>query len=145
MGEFRDQSFNARLGAMGDEAEQRFEQLYENGFVRFGLNRPPVAVQMLPPMIRYTPDYLTSQGFVECQGVGRDRTLKLKIDKGLALQRWHEMFALRLFVWDSKKQVSHLIDWEPLWAALPSFPISTFTEGKPYWAVPIDRVTTDAP
>lgn len=141
MGEFRDQSFAARFGAMGDETEAKFEEIHDGGFVRFGLNRPPVAVQLLPPFVRYAPDYLTSSGFVECQGVGRDRLLKLKVEKALALQRWHETFDVRLFVWDTKKQQHHYLDWAPLWKTIHQYPIATFSEGKPYWAINIDEAT----
>jgi len=143
VGEFREQSFAARLGAMGDQAEQAFEQVHDGGFVRFGLNRPPVAVQQLPTMVRYTPDYLTSSGFVEVQGVGRDRIVKLKIEKAVALQQWHSIFNLRLFVFDSKRSEHHYLDWGPLWQRLPAMPIGHFSEGKPYWELNIDQVTGD--
>ena len=137
---FSNQSFQARMGAMGDEAEGKFEELHTSGFVRFGLNRPPVKVQMLPSFIRYTPDYLTSHGFVEVQGVGRDRKTKIKIDKAIALQQWHQLFKLQLFIWDSKKQEAKYIDWEWLWPQLASMPIKHFVEGKPYWEVNIDSL-----
>lgn len=143
MGEFREQSFAARLEAMGDRAEQAFEQIHDGGFVRFGLNRPPVAVQQLPTMVRYTPDYLTSSGFVEVQGVGRDRIVKLKIEKAVALQQWHSIFNLRLFVWDSKRNKHHYLNWGELWVRLPAMPIGHFSEGKPYWELNIDQVTGD--
>lgn len=125
---------------MGDQAEQAFENVYDGGFVRFGLNRPPVAVQQLPTMIRYTPDYLTSSGFVEVQGVGRDRIVKLKIEKAFALQQWHAIFNLRLFVWDSKRSQHHFFEWDQLWTVLPSMPVGHFSEGKPYWELNIDAV-----
>ena len=144
MSEFRDQSFAARFGAMGDETELKFEELHNGGFVRFGLNRPPVAVQLLPSVVRYAPDYLTSSGFIECQGVGRDRILKLKIEKALALQRWHEMWPLRMFVWDTKKQLHYYLDWAPLWKRVHTYPIEVFSEGKPYWAINIDQEVADA-
>lgn len=143
MGEFREQAFAARLGAMGDQAEQAFEAVHDGGFVRFGLNRPPVAVQLLPMMVRYTPDYLTSSGFVEVQGVGRDRIVKLKIEKAVALQQWHAIFNLRLFVWDSKRSEHHYFDWESLWPRLSTMPIGHFSEGKPYWELNIDAIGGD--
>lgn len=139
MTQFHQQSFAARFGAMGDEAEAKFEETHSSGWVRFGLNRPPLSMQMLPPLIRYTPDYLTSHGLVEVQGVGRDRQLKLKIEKSIALQQWHQHFSLRLFVWDSKKEETHYIEWSELWPKLQSQPIERFPEGKAYWAVDIDE------
>lgn len=127
------------MGSMGDEAETKFEELHPSGFVRFGLNRPPISMGMLPPSIRYTPDYLTSHGLVEVQGVGRDRILKLKIDKAMALQQWHQMFKLQMFVWDTTRQEAKYMDWETLWGLLPSMPIDHFPEGKPYWQLNVDQ------
>jgi hypothetical protein len=139
MNQFRNQSFAARMGAMGDEAEFAFESAHQGGFVRFGLNRPPVAVQQLPPQIRYTPDYLTSSGFVEVQGVGRDRIAKIKIEKAVALQQWHSIFNLEMFIWDSKTKTHRYLPWAELWPTLPSLPIAFFPEGKPYWELNIDN------
>jgi hypothetical protein len=138
MGQFRNQSFAARMGAMGDEAEAAFEAAHQGGFVRFGLNRPPVAVQQLPTLIRYTPDYLTSKGFVEVQGLGSDRIAKIKIEKAVALQQWHSIFDLELFLWDSKRNVHRYLPWSELWPILPSLSIAHFPEGKPYWELNID-------
>lgn len=101
MSSFRDRPFDQRIGAMGDQAEGVFEQVYPQGWVRFGLNRPPLAMHMLPRKIRFTPDYLTSKGFVEVQGFGRDQTFKLKDDKLDALWDWHRDFRCDLFVYDS--------------------------------------------
>lgn len=137
---FHKKDWNSRFAAMGDEAETQFEETYENGWARFGLNRPNVKVGMLPPMIRHAPDYLTSHGFVEAMGVGRDRILKLKIDKALAIQQWHQIFPVRMFLWDSKKKESRMLEWEELWPILPTFPIEHFPEGKAYWAVPVERI-----
>jgi hypothetical protein len=137
---FHQQSFMSRMGSMGDESEGQFELTHPGKFVRFGLNRPPVNVRMLPPLIRAAPDYLTSFGFVECMGVGKDRILKLKISKALEMQRWHEIFKLQLFVWDSKDKRSDLFDWEWLWPQLPNFPTDKFSEGNVYWAVNIDEL-----
>lgn len=135
---FHKGDFAVRYTQMGDEAEAQFEATYENGWVRFGLNRPNISLGMIPSMLRHTPDYLTSHGFVEAVGVGRDRKLKLKIEKALALQQWHTIFPLRLFVWDSKLKQSRMIEWTELWPALPTLPIGFFPEGKAYWAVDVD-------
>lgn len=137
---FHEQQFTQRIHKMGDEAEARFESEYENGWERFGLNRPNVNVSMLPVMVRHAPDYVTSHGFVEVMGVGRDRILKLKIDKALALQQWHQIFPVRLFVWDSKKKKTRILEWTELWPSLPNYPIEQFAEGKAYWAVNVDEL-----
>jgi len=145
MTSFKDRSFSQRFGAMGDEAEGKFEERHEGKFVRYGLNRPPISMAMLPPMLRYTPDYLTSHGLIEVQGVGKDRKLKLKIDKALSLQQWHQTFKLTFFVWDSTKLDSIYIPWDELYPVLPKMPIEMFPEGKPYWSIDIDEHIWDAP
>lgn len=139
MSQFRNQSFAARFGAMGDEAEGKFEELYGAAHVRFGLNRPPVSMKKLPPFIRYQPDYLTSNGLMEVQGVGKDRKLKVKIEKALALQQWHQMFNLTMWVWDTTHSRFAEWPWEQLWQALPTMPIDYFPEGKPYWSIDVDQ------
>lgn len=135
---FHEQGFQSRYHKMGDEAEAQFEAEYENGWERFGLSRPNLSVSMLPMMVRHAPDYITSHGFVEVVGVGRDRILKMKVDKAIALQQWHCIFNVRLYVWDSKRKRSMTLDWDQFWPTLPTYPIELFSEGKPYWAVQVD-------
>lgn len=128
---------------MGDEAETMFEQTYPKGFVRWGLNRPPIRVSALPPKIRYAPDYLTSDGFIECMGVGRDQILKLKCEKLLFLLQWHHEMPTSLFIWDSKNKrytfmaVSDLVDQLGI-ASSGSFP-----EGKATWNYPINDLAAE--
>lgn len=138
MSQFNQQDFSQRFGAMGDEAEGVFEQTHAGKYVRYGLNRPPVNVSMLPPFIRYTPDYLTSHNLVEVQGVGKDRKLKLKIDKAIVLHEWNKQFPLQFFVWDTTLKEATYIDWMNLWKILPTMPIEFFPEGKPYWSIDVD-------
>ena len=139
MSQFNQQDFGQRFGAMGDEAEGVFEQTHQGKYVRYGLNRPPVSMSMIPPFIRYTPDYLTSYGLVEVQGVGKDRKLKLKLDKAEALNEWHNQFKLTFFVWDTTQKQSTYIEWPDLFAILQDMPIETFPEGKQYWSINVDE------
>lgn len=139
MSQFHKQSFAHRFQAMGDEAEGKFEEVHVGGWVRYGLNRPPVSMSMLTPKIRYTPDYLCSGYLLEVQGVGGDRKLKLKVDKAMALQQWSQDIALKFFVWDSKLKRHTYLEWSPLWLLLPYMPIKSFPEGKPYWEIDIDE------
>lgn len=121
---------------MGDEAEGVFEGTYPEGFVRFGLNRPPIRLASVPPFIRYTPDYLTSKGLVEVQGLGRDQTFKLKVDKLAALYQWAEHFRVDVFVWDSAKRRYGWLRLDELYDAICEHArIREFAEGKPYWAL----------
>lgn len=101
---FKDLSFEQRMSKMGDAAEKVFEDTFDHGWVRFGLNRPPLNVAALPLRIRYMPDYLTTKGFVECQGFGRDQLLKIKREKLDCLSYWNTLHPVDYFIWDSSKK-----------------------------------------
>lgn len=139
MAQFKDQSWSSRFNAMGDEAEAKFEEVYENNFVRFGLCRPPIQMHKLSPFVRYTPDYLTSVSLVEVQGVGRDRKLKIKHDKAEALHEWNDKFYLRFFIWDSHVKKHVMVDWLDMVNLIKSAPTKTFPEGKAYYEIDLDE------
>jgi len=139
MTQFKDRNWNARFSAMGDEAETKFEEVYVNNFVRYGLCRPPLQMHKLSAFIRYTPDYLTSLSLVEVQGVGRDRKLKIKHDKAEALMLWHQQFPLRFFIWDSALRRHTILDWGTLVALFSKVPTASFPEGKEYYEIDIDE------
>jgi len=124
---------------MGDEAEEQFEIAHRGKFARYGLNRPPINMSMVPVLLRYTPDYITSFGLVEVQGVGKDRILKIKKEKADALDRWHKEFSLRLFVWDSTYKRHMTVPWEDIALVLPTLPFDSFPEGKEYWKMDVDE------
>lgn len=111
---FHEQHFASRFGQMGDASEKQFEQLFPQHH-RFGLNRPNMHVPSIPAMLRYTPDYMIVSGLVECMGIGRDSTLKLKLEKMSALHRWELVAPVSLFVWDSHRSrywIASLSDWQ---------------------------------
>jgi hypothetical protein len=137
---FKDQTFQRRFAAMGDEAEGVFEAVWGDSWVRFGLNRPAISMAKLPPMIRYTPDYLTSFELVEVQGAGKDQTFKLKVEKHAALLLWSHFLPVRIFVWDTtnKRYCSFLID--ELNGTLGVAALDAFPEGKAYYAVPLGEL-----
>jgi len=88
---------------MGDAAENAFAELWPNHH-RSGLDRPPLNVGQLSLKDRSTPDFLTNDGYVECMGIGRDSTLKLKLDKAVALCMWNHDTHTDLFVWDPHRE-----------------------------------------
>jgi hypothetical protein len=144
---FKDKDWSERFKSMGDEAETVFEDVYPQGFVRFGLNRPPIQMGALPPKVRYTPDYLTSKGFVEVQGLGQDRIFKIKHEKLDALFLWHSDFRADLFLWDRTAKrygFVRLADLEPVLVkeATTRHFIEDGAKGKPYYALRIDLVPT---
>lgn len=139
---FSTQTFSQRFQAMGDEAEGVFEAVYPEGFVKYGLSRPPIHLASVPPFIRFTPDYLTAKGLVEVQGLGRDRTFKLKISKWTALEEWASHFRVDLFVWDRTDSRYGFIRLHELsWALDEDGEWGAFDDGaNPYKSLHVDQL-----
>lgn len=140
---FKDRSWEDRYAKMGDEAEGVFEDVYPHGYVRFGLNRPPLNMSSLGVKIRYTPDYLTSASLVEVQGHGADGRVKLKHEKLAALREWatDHPGGVRMFLWDSTNKRHALVELPELERLFVRHGEErTFPEGKGYWSVDADHV-----
>lgn len=134
---FKDQDFSQRLGSLGDEAETIFESVYPAGFVRTGLNRPPLNMQQLPPFIRFTPDFLTTRGLVEVQGHGKDGIAKFKVAKLTALSTWHHLFRVDFFLWDKTQRQYGWLRLPDLLKAVTLDMERTFeNDGNKYFAFP---------
>lgn len=142
MSQFRDQTWETRFSKMGDQAEAAFEDWAQGvvklGYVRYGLDRPPIQMYRLSAFIRYTPDYLMSQGLVEVQGFGNDQTFKLKHDKLEALVVWSYQAAVHLFAYDSKHDRSWMVPLADIVTSADAadFTEGMFPEGKPYYEIP---------
>lgn len=109
---YRNKKWENRIGTLGDPAESAFEDwasISDYGFVRYGLNRPPIDMRMVPEKIRYTPDYLTNFGLVEVQGCGRDQLFKFKHEKLVALQSWNNDCPVSLWLYDQPADKGYLI------------------------------------
>lgn len=141
---FKDGGFAQRYEQMGDQAEAVFEEHYRQGWVRFGLNRPPLQMGALPPKIRYTPDYLTSKGLVEVQGFGRDQVAKFKRDKIEALLSWHRDFRVDFFLWDSTNRRYGWVRLPQLVTDFRKHHVLQFPEGTEYFAVPAGELPMSA-
>jgi hypothetical protein len=139
MSQFRDQTWSQRFKSLGDMAETQFEQWMTRqrlGYVRYGLDRPPLAMHKLPHRLRYTPDYLATGRFYEVQGFGRDQTFKLKLDKWSCLQWWNDLHPVSFFVYDSHHERSCTVSLEDVTATINAgrVRLASFAEGKPYFA-----------
>jgi hypothetical protein len=99
---YHERSFAQRFGAMGDKAEAIFLELNPTAH-RLGLNRPEFSMAGMSADMRYTPDFLTRDNFVEVMGFSSrgNNTLKLKFDKADALVRWSILGPVILWVYDS--------------------------------------------
>jgi hypothetical protein len=141
---FKDQSWNSRFAQMGDQAEAQFVDWMENvvkaGYVRFGLDRPPIAVHMLPLKLRYTPDFLTSKRLYEVKGFGRDRIAKIKIENHDALEAWASDMPTRIFFYNSTDHMA----WTTNIVGLPwhELDVASFPEGKDYFQVTYEWLDT---
>ncbi len=135
---FHQQSWAAREGKLGDEAEGVFFSLHPNS-VKYGLDRPPINLAKVPAFIRYTPDFLMHNRLVEVMGLGRDGLLKLKVDKLVALNRWGNIFPVSLFVWNSHRQVWAMVDLVDVNVAAELSQELQFPEGKPYYSINLDQ------
>lgn len=139
---FKDRPWHQRVQRLGDEAETIFEQWAARnniGFHRSGINRPPFNVGKLPTMVSYTPDYLTDGGYIEVQGSGKGRQVKIKNDKLDALASWDLIFKTQMFLWDN---VTRQVTLVPLsWFAynLPN-EVGVHPEGKLYKVWNADRI-----
>jgi hypothetical protein len=142
---FKDQGWDRRFESMGDMAEAQFEgwmQKRQRGYVRYGLDRPPIQMHKLPARLRYTPDYLCSNQFVEVQGFGQDQTFKLKLDKHGALHWWNDLHPVAFFVYDSRYERACMIELPALDQLLNTgqSTMQSFAEGKPYFAFNGDQI-----
>ena len=145
---FKDRSFLQRMNAMGDQSEGAFEQWCEDTdtkYIRWGLDRPPLSLRLLPTRIRYSPDYLTSHNFVECQGFGTDQTFKLKVEKHGALHWWADLHPVDFWILDSHKQRACLLSLADFDQHLAmGTELRSFPEGKAYFAVNGDAIFESA-
>lgn len=136
---FHSGTWTQREATLGDPAESVFEAVQTLGFVRFGLNRPPLQVHRLPMQIRYTPDYLRSADLVEVMGCGRDQTLKLKVEKHTSQMVWHETcMPVTMFIWDSHHQRWGEFNLADLAVTLKGVTVKQFHDGKSYYPLPLE-------
>ena len=136
-----------RLDLMGDIAEEQFEATHTEPYARWGLNRPDIAVRKLPAEVRYAPDYVTETRFIEVQGVGKDQTLRIKLDKYIAWHHWSKLMPVSIWVWDASRsehlcvsldKIDYLVgsgngDWRQ------------FPEGTAYLAIGLRELRDESP
>lgn len=142
MTQFRDRQWSDRFLVLGDEAEAVFDEWHPVKSAPLGLNRPDVPLGNVPAFLRYMPDRLLADGLVECQGIGRDQTVKLKLDKFLALKLWHNIFPTRMFVWDSANRRCGFLALDEIEALIAAGKVEwrRFPEGKAYIAIDAEYV-----
>ena len=112
MSSFKDQNWEERVEVLGDPAEKAFQEYASRrglAVVKYGLDRPPVDLGRVSAFVRYTPDFLTSEGLVEVQGCGRDQQFKFKADKLVALMQWQRHQHVNVWLWNQP-----LDDWRQL-------------------------------
>lgn len=140
---FNEMSFAQRWKQMGDQAEHAFEEVYEAWglkYQRFGWDRTEVSLRGVPDKLKNVPDFFTNKGLVECMGIGRDQTWKLKTHKADALWAWHRDFRTDIFLWDSHHQEWAFVRMTDLICILDNYEdegiaLETFHDGPSYYAI----------
>jgi hypothetical protein len=147
---FHQRNFNDRLTTMGDPAEEACDLAYGYRTHKLGLDRVwqndvGLTMSQMTPTMRYTPDRMTINSIIECMGIGRDKTLKIKTEKVHALTAWDIIGPTKLFVFDQPQNTYYeapIAEWEA--ACLEHAELKLFPEGKEYWALHRDNFPTDA-
>lgn len=149
MSAFHQQNWNQRVTQMGDVAENICDIVHDGRTHALGLNRVwqngrGLHLTQMTPAMRYTPDRMTIDAFIECMGVGRDRKLKIKDEKLAALAQWDALGPVRLGVYDQHNHVWYeapIRDWIHhcnLYGHRRTFP-----EGKGYRELHVDNFPSD--
>lgn len=122
-----------------NESEQVFDKLNPNS-APWGIDHPPIDVGSLPALVRFAPDRLKSGGFVECKGVGKDGIVKVKMEQLYALQFWHMLLPVTIFIWNSfRKQHAELSLKTFMDACQEHGTIQQFPDNnKPAWFIHVD-------
>lgn len=150
MTKFHQQSFNSRLATMGDPSEEACDKVYGYRTHKLGLDRKwqngvgLTLSQMTTPM-RYTPDRQVIDRNIECMGIGRDKTLKIKQEKIAALIAWQHIGPIDLFVFDQPRGEYYqapIALWQE--AAITHGEVKSFPEGKLYYALDRQHFPSEA-
>lgn len=137
--QFHKQNWNQRFQTMGDEAEGIFETVYRNNWVRTGLNRPPLQMHALAVPVRYMPDYLTSKSWVEVQGCGRDKVIRIKAEKLNSLAEWLKLgHPVDMFFWDTTNKRYTQVSLDDVCDLCAVLPQKIYPEGKTFYEIPTD-------
>lgn len=146
---FRDRTFGQRYQQMGDQAEQVCAQVLEEmsvAFTRYGFQRPPFSIQNLPLLVRYSPDFVLADRFVECQGFGRDGKAKFKRDKLETLHAWAREMPVDLFLWWSARKKWAMVPLAMVTAAVDDparCELGHFDGSKAFFSIHGDALTSD--
>jgi hypothetical protein len=90
------------------------------------------------------PDYLTTKGWVEVMGVGDDQTLKLKLDKLMALHFWRLLMPVDLWVYDSRRDRHAEAPIERVNDLVMGTSVDRFPEGQPYYEISAEELFEEA-
>lgn len=100
---FSERSWQHREKTLGDIAETAFTSWADQigiKYVRWGLERPPLDVGLLPSHIAHAPDFLIQERFIEVQGCGADQTFKFKHQKLNVISSWNVIHRVDWFLYN---------------------------------------------
>ena len=99
-------------------------------------------MRLLPAEVRFAPDYVTADRFIEVQGVGKDQTLKIKLDKYIAWHHWSKLMPITIWIWDATHGTSLEVTLDRIDYLIGSGEGNwrQFPEGTAYLAIELARL-----
>jgi|SaaInlV_125m_DNA_1040241.scaffolds.fasta_scaffold59004_2 hypothetical protein len=150
MTKFYNGNFDTRMQTAGDPAEEACDKVYDYRTHDLGLNRVwkngvGLYMAQMTPAMRYTPDRMVIDRNIECMGIGRDKTLKVKTEKLAAMQQWVNIGPIDLFVFDKPNNLYYQAPVEA-WQKACRFHanVDTFPEGKTFYALHSEHFPSEA-
>tara|TARA_R110001606_G_scaffold118964_2_gene249792 strand:- start:1333 stop:1821 length:489 start_codon:yes stop_codon:yes gene_type:complete len=141
MTKFYNGSFDNRMKTAGDPSEEACDKVYGYRTHKLGLDRVwqngvGLYMAQMTPAMRYTPDRMIIDRNIECMGIGRDKTLKIKTEKIEAMSAWEHIGPIDLFVFDQPNNTYYQAPLEEWRLAIVAHgKADVFPEGKPFWAI----------
>lgn len=131
---FHERSFKERFLVLGDIAESVYLNVAPLGkSERLGWRRPQVSMKKMSLELKHMPDFYADTGeLVEVVGCGKDHTLKFKVSKRRALDTWHTMQTVVIFVWNSDLEEWVVVEWDAFKALAVAAPVKEFHDGNKY-------------
>jgi len=144
---FENAPFSERIKELGDTAEGVFETWAKKNnivFVRVGFNRPPFkSFYKFAPELRLMPDYAcegTEAVLIEVKGCGKEG-VKIKDESVSAMEFWHTLNKVKIFIYNSSSKSYCLIDLQDLIDKLDGKPRMKFPDGKTYGIIEINELS----
>jgi hypothetical protein len=124
------------------EAEQVFVEVWpDRKFEKRGNDRTEIDIRKWSAFLRYMPDFLDKDGWIECKGFGNDRIVKIKDETRMELRLWAKRDSVRMFLWDRKLRRWTVLPWEQIDRKLRDpHSIGVFDGKKPWRGLHVKQI-----